>query len=467
MTSQPIQLQPEHIKISAGTTLLVWTAHKLGRLLLILVRSPAKIITSLLLLGGWWLAQVAIWLPATLTLAALIALAWTAVHYPTTYQHHISSRARGTWRNLTTYRWHWTSALKDCGIITRWQDAPTLQHTSSSRTYDQLRIRMVSGQRVDDYTDKTDRLAQTFGALACRVTTIPNKPHWLDLMFLTAEPLQHEVRPFPPEPRVLTTGLPIARREDGNPWRLRLVGSHLLLVGATGAGKSGVIWAIIHALQPAIDDGHVRLWVLDPKGGMELAGARKWFDRFTYGSQPTAFANVLDEAVQVMQTRQEALRGVARLHKPSAEQPLYVIVVDEMAALTAWTTNRDAQRRIQTALALLLSQGRAVGITVIGAVQDPRKETIPQRDLFPTRIALRLAEADQVRMVLGPGVRERGARCDQIPETLPGVGYVVVDGDPDPIRVRFAHITETMLGITKTELPELEQQHDTTGIFIA
>jgi S-DNA-T family DNA segregation ATPase FtsK/SpoIIIE len=52
--------------------------------------------------------------------------------------------------------------------------------------------------------------------------------------------------------------------------------------------------------------------------------------------------------------------------------------------------DRDAKRRIAAALSLLLSQGRAVGVTVIGAVQDPRKEILTVRDLFPTRIALRL-----------------------------------------------------------------------------
>ena len=64
------------------------------------------------------------------------------------------------------------------------------------------------------------------------------------------------------------------------------------------------------------------------------------------------------------------------------------------------------------------------------------------RDLFPTRIALRLSEADHVALVLGQGARDRGARCDQIPESLPGVGYVGIDGVAEPVRVRFAHLTD-------------------------
>jgi S-DNA-T family DNA segregation ATPase FtsK/SpoIIIE len=62
---------------------------------------------------------------------------------------------------------------------------------------------------------------------------------------------------------------------------------------------------------------------------------------------------------------------------------------------------------------------------------------LPFRDLFPTRLALRLAEAAQVGLVLAEGARARGARCDEIPESLPGVGYVGIDGEAEPVRVRF------------------------------
>ena len=50
--------------------------------------------------------------------------------------------------------------------------------------------------------------------------------------------------------------------------------------------------------------------------------------------------------------------------------------------------DRDIRRRIDNALGLLLSQGRAVGVSVVGAIQDPRKEVLPARDLFPIRIGV-------------------------------------------------------------------------------
>jgi DNA segregation ATPase FtsK/SpoIIIE, S-DNA-T family len=154
------------------------------------------------------------------------------------------------------------------------------------------------------------------------------------------------------------------------------------------------------------------------------------------------FATLLEDAVAVMRRRQASLRGRTRLHTPTLDEPLVLVVVDELASLTAYVVDRDAKRRIAAALSLLLSQGRAVGVSVIGAVQDPRKEILTVRDLFPTRIALRVTERDHVALVLGQGARDRGARCDQIGEDLPGVGYVGIEGHAEPVRVRFAHVTD-------------------------
>jgi S-DNA-T family DNA segregation ATPase FtsK/SpoIIIE len=105
-------------------------------------------------------------------------------------------------------------------------------------------------------------------------------------------------------------------------------------------------------------------------------------------------------------------------------------------------TDRAVKTRIASALKLLLSQGRAAGVVVVALMQDPGKDVIPFRGLFPTRICLRVAESVEVDMVLGGGSRANGALCENIPVTQPGVGYVALDGAADPIRVRFPHITD-------------------------
>ena len=74
----------------------------------------------------------------------------------------------------------------------------------------------------------------------------------------------------------------------------------------------------------------------------------------------------------------------------------------------------------------------------MAALQDPRKEVMSIRNLFPDRIAMRLDEPEQVNMVLGDGARDRGALADLISTdetTGAGVAYVRLATDPDPVRV--------------------------------
>ena len=122
------------------------------------------------------------------------------------------------------------------------------------------------------------------------------------------------------------------------------------------------------------------------------------------------------------------------------------MVIDELAFLTAYQPERDLRKRAEAAIATLTSQGRSVGVCVVGALQDPRKDVINLRNLFPTRIAMRLDESDQVDMVLGDGARDRGALADQIsplPEVGAGVAYVRLEASPDPVRARAGHVTDT------------------------
>jgi S-DNA-T family DNA segregation ATPase FtsK/SpoIIIE len=67
---------------------------------------------------------------------------------------------------------------------------------------------------------------------------------------------------------------------------------------------------------------------------------------------------------------------------------------------------------------------------------------LPFRDLFTYRIALRLAEDSHVDMVLGDGALDRGAACHLIPASLPGVGFVHVEGAHEPVRVRFSYLSD-------------------------
>jgi len=160
-----------------------------------------------------------------------------------------------------------------------------------------------------------------------------------------------------------------------------------------------------------------------------------------------------------MQHRAARFAGRQRDHTPTREHPFTVIVVDEVAFLTAYQPDRKMRERIMNALATLTTQGRAVGYSVVAALQDPRKDVLTIRNLFPDRIAMRLDEPEQVDMVLGDGARDRGAACELIsPDAATGAGvaFVRVEADPDSVRVRAGWVTDADIRAMANQcLPEL------------
>ena len=93
---------------------------------------------------------------------------------------------------------------------------------------------------------------------------------------------------------------------------------------------------------------------------------------------------------------------------PPREHPFTVMWSMRSLFLTAYQPDRKMRERIMNTLATLTTQGRAVGYCVVAALQDPRKDVLTIRNLFPDRIAMRLDEPEQVDMVLGDGARDRG-----------------------------------------------------------
>jgi len=133
------------------------------------------------------------------------------------------------------------------------------------------------------------------------------------------------------------------------------------------------------------------------------------------------------------------LQGKARKFTPSPNMPLNVIVVDELGYLSAMLPDRKLRERAEKAVSTILALGRAVGYSLVGAVQDPRKETCGFRDLFPIRIAGGLP-GPMVDLVLGEGMHDAGAFCEQIPlgNSGAGVAYVISETNLKPLCVRAA-----------------------------
>ena len=139
-------------------------------------------------------------------------------------------------------------------------------------------------------------------------------------------------------------------------------GAHVLIAGTTGSGKSSLLWAVVAGLSTAIHAGLVRVTWLDPKGGMEATPAGPLahvIDRID------DMADQLDQLVAELDQRAASLAGSSRQHTPSVSSPHRVVVVDELATLTALADSKTA-RRVEAALGALLS--RAAGLLLLTIV---------------------------------------------------------------------------------------------------
>lgn len=255
-----------------------------------------------------------------------------------------------------------------------------------------------------------------------------------------------------PDAKALLSAIPMGVQEDGSPWTLNILGRHLLVAGASGAGKGSIFWNLIRGLLPLIESGHVVIAACDPKGGMEL---------LTPGGnpglgQPSLFewAAVSNADIAALVERQEkdmkarAARMTTREHTPTPDSPYVIVLVDELLNPTVIEQDKKVRAQFESGMVGILSAGRAAGWSFVAATQRPDVDTLRFRDLFTMRVCLRVMEKTKVNMVLGEKAREHGARADLISKLHPGICYVAVD-DPKAtdngsiVRVRAAYPDDT------------------------
>ncbi len=276
---------------SLTTVVLTNLVRLLGLGLAWLIRHPGTAGTILL---TWWLLA---WLGAgglavTAALSVVGVMLWRRLH-PVSYRRLVVSRWRGIW----VYRRCWQPAMHTCGLSV---DAngreylPRLRKVVAGEHADLVTVDMLSGQAPAQFEASTSQLAHTFAALRCRV--LVDRPGRIVLEFTHGDPLTETVAMFDAEPDPDLERLPIGRRQDGTPWTHRLIGTHLLVAGATGSGKGSVVWSLIRSMGWAIREGSVEVWAIDPKGGMELNPGAGLFSRFAYGDA-ASMVELLEDAV--------------------------------------------------------------------------------------------------------------------------------------------------------------------------
>jgi DNA segregation ATPase FtsK/SpoIIIE, S-DNA-T family len=441
--ARPVFRAPVY-RTPAGIIALAQLFRLLAWIIRMMIRHPAAATAMLVMASIWvcigWIADVALagW--------AVMVLALWRCYWPGAFTRFVAAPARGKWRAWWCYRRRWAAVMNVADLAPWYRGRilmPVLGKVTATKYTDRVSVRLVSGQCAADFAKRADNLAHGFGAMLCRIRSARSGALVLEFVRRDALAAIIPALPIPAHPDL--RALPVGRREDGLPWLVRLHGTHVLIAGATGAGKASLLWGLIRAMLPLIRSGLVRVLAADPKL-MELAYGRVIFDTYgQYAAHPAAIAAMLEAAVADMQVRAAQFAGRQRDHTPTRAHPFTVVVVDEVAFLTAYQPDRKLRERIMNALATLTTQGRAVGYCVVAALQDPRKDVLAIRNLFPDRIAMRLDEPEQVDMVLGDGARDRGAACELIsvdPATGGGVAFVRLEADPDPVRVRTAWITD-------------------------
>ena len=434
----PVHRTPEWIIWLVQLIRLLW------RVTWFLIRHPLLDVAAGVLLLAWYQAGWPGVIAAVTSAAGVLAI--VRIMWPGLFTRLVTVPARCRWRWWWCYRRRWHAVLTIAGLAPTYRGQitlPVLGKVQVGPCADLVAVQLVSGQSPTLFADRAEELAHGFGAHSCRVRTA--RPGMVMLEFVRRDALA-AVIPALPIPAVPDLrALPMGRCEDGSVFTVRLHGTHLLIAGSTGAGKGSYLWGLVRALLPAMMAGLVRVHACDPKL-MELAFGRELFERFgKYAATTADIAELLEADVADMQDRAAKFAGHQRDHTPTPEFPFVVVLVDEVAFLTAYQADRKLRDRTLAALATLTTQGRASGHCVVAALQDPRKEVLNIRNLFPDKIALRLDEPAQVDLVLGDGAHDRGARCEDIsadPATGAGVGYVRLDTSPDPVRVRAAFVSD-------------------------
>ncbi|MEV6612140.1 cell division protein FtsK [Kutzneria sp. NPDC051319] len=374
--------------------------------------------------------------------AALVGpvLAWRA---PVWFETWVWRWVRSWWLRWVFYAPRWESWARGCGLVivdeaTLDVTSPVITKVSTGPAWDEVRVSMAVGQKTEDYEERVRELAHARRSARCVIRELA--PGVVSLDFQRRDLIAGVVPAAAIAVELLgdavdLSSVPVGVSEFGRVLRMPLFGRHTFCAAETGAGKNSFTWAPYRVLAPAVRDGLVRVSGIDPKG-MELAYGRGLFHR--YADKPADALELLEELVACMNERKLMLAGRRRKVTISRENPLEVLEFDEIAALTKYLGDKGQRARIEALVGLLLTQGRSLGFVVRGYVQEPTKETVVWRELFPFRMAMALPTASYVDMVLGDGAYERGARADRISADTPGVGYMLEERRRVPVRGRIA-----------------------------
>ena len=224
---------------------------------------------------------------------------------------------------------------------------------------------------------------------------------------------------------------------------------HLLIAGATGAGKSVCINTIIMSILYKAKPDEVKFILIDPKK-LELSTYKKLvgyhlttapnLDEYVMTTADNA-VGILDASIHEMERRfslfaDVGVRNIEEYHSRSSldnameKIPYLVILIDELADLMM-----TSAKAIEDPITRLAQKARAVGLHLVVATQRPSVDVITGliKSNFPARLSFQVSQRVDSRTILD----QMGA------EKLLGKGDLLFlkPGSSSPIRLHNAFIT--------------------------
>jgi DNA segregation ATPase FtsK/SpoIIIE, S-DNA-T family len=233
---------------------------------------------------------------------------------------------------------------------------------------------------------------------------------------------------------------------------------HLLIAGATGAGKSVALNTMICSFLYKASPDDVKMIMVDPKR-IELSA----YDGIPHLITPVVTdakkaTNALFWAVKEMERRyvllsQKKARNISQYNqklerdpssksgsldgeeKPESPLPYIVIIIDELADLMM-VSSRD----VEVALTRLAQMARAAGIHLILATQRPSVDVLTGviKANFPTRLTFQVSSKTDSRTIIDANGAENLLGMGDMLFLPPGTGKLQ--------RIHGAYISETELG---------------------
>ena len=352
------------------------------------------------------------------------------------------------------------------------------RHRSTGPVVTQYEVSPAAGVKVGRIAALADDLALKMEAKSIRIVApIPGKP-FVGVEVPNPTPrmvmLSELLRPPAWDPK--RPGLPIALGKDleGRPVQADLTKMpHLLIAGATGAGKSVCINTIITSLIHRYNDSQLQMIMIDPKmveltvynalphmrhkvvtNNRHAAKALKWamyqmedryalfnvnsvrnlheFNRKVKAGRTVVMPRPQGETLAGQNEKgngDRATDGSPTVPYEGSTLPFIVVIVEELADLMM-----TVQAEVEKPLAILAQKARATGIHLILATQRPSVNVVTGliKANFPSRIAFRVASKVDSRTILD----QNGA------ETLlgNGDGLFLPPGISEPIRLQGAYI---------------------------